>query len=58
MIFTMALPFLEVNIGITSEYMMLAMDFLQVVFLAVRHQAQLKLKEETVKRIEGECLAI
>ena len=58
MIFTMAVPFLEVNIGITSEYMMLAMDFLQVVFLAVRHQAQLKLKEETVKRIEGECLAI
>ena len=58
MIFTMAVPFLEVNIGITSEYMMLAMDFLQVVFLAVRHQAQLKLKEETVKRIEGECLAM
>ena len=58
MIFTMAVPFLEVNIGITSEYTMLAMDFLQVVFLAVRHQAQLKLKEETVKRIEGECLAI
>ena len=58
MIFTMAVPFLEVNIGITSEYMMLAMDFLQVVFLALRHQAQLKLKEETVKRIEGECLAI
>ena len=58
MIFTMAVPFLEVKIGITSEYMMLAMDFLQVVFLALRHQAQLKLKEETVKRIEGECLAI
>ena len=58
MIFTMAVPFLEVKIGITSEYMMLAMDFLQVVFLAVRHQAKLKLKEETVKRIEGECLAI
>ena len=55
MIFTMAVPFLEVNIGITSEYMMLAMDFLQVVFLAVRHQAQLKLKEETVKRKEGKC---
>ena len=58
MIFTMAVPFLEVNIGITSEYMMLAMDFLQVVFLAVRHQAQLKLKEETEKRKEGECLAM
>ena len=58
MIFTMAVPFLEVNIGITSEYMMLAMDFLQVVFLAVRHQAQLKLKEETVKRKQGECLAM
>ena len=53
MIFTMAVPFLEVKIGITSEYLMLAMDFLQVVFLAVRHQAQLKLKGETVKRKEG-----
>ena len=55
MIFTMAVPFLEVKIGITSEYMMLAMDSLQVVFLAVRHQAQLKVKEETVNRTEGEC---
>ena len=55
MIFTMAVPFLEVKIGITSEYMMLAMDFLQVVFLAVRHEAQLKLKKGTIKRKEGEC---
>ena len=55
MIFTMAVPFLEVKIRITSEYMMLVMDFLQVVFLAVRHQAQLKLKEETVNRKQGEC---
>ena len=53
MIFTMAVPFLEVKIGITSEYMMLVMDFLQVVFLAVRHQAELKLKGETVQRKEG-----
>ena len=34
------------------------MDSLQVVFLAIRHQAQLKLKEETVKRKEGECWAM
>ena len=53
MIFTMAVPFLEVKIGITSEYLMLVMDFLQVVFLAVRHQAELKLKGETVQRKEG-----
>ena len=55
MIFTMAVPFLEVKIRITSEYMMLVIDFPQVVFLAIRHQAQLKVKEEAVNRKEGEC---
>ena len=56
MIFTMVVPFLEVSI----EFWPIGMDwlsnidaFLQVVFLAIRHQAQ-ELKEEAVKRKEGE----
>ena len=56
MIFTMVVPFLEVSI----EFWPVGMDwlsnidaFLQVVFLAIRHQAQ-ELKEEAVKRKEGE----
>ena len=57
MIFTMVVPFLEVSIEFASDFGTVRLSnidaFLQVVFLAIRHQAQ-ELKEEAVKRKEGE----